>query len=185
MDFTMAPSQSCFHILIVLVLTYNGNAYTQSAPSVGKVCNDGCHVCFMNEYHEIIKLPIQKTGICDTTGKKLLNGDFVCMYGYNFRPKTYLVNENITTTDGCNSCLCTPRGALCTKVACNNAGFAKPSDVPLYGDCNDNGRWYKFKALWEADDGCNTCTCVGIGNYQGPFICTQGLCTNKESAVVG
>ncbi|CAC5418683.1 unnamed protein product [Mytilus coruscus] len=170
---------------LVLLLSYYGNAYTQSEPSVGHVCTDGCHVCFVNEYHEHIKLPIQKTGVCDTTGKTLHNGDFVCMYGYNMRHEMYLVHENITTADGCNSCLCTTRGALCTKVTCDNTGFAKPSDEPLYGECNDNGRWYKFKALWEADDGCNTCTCVGIGNYQGPFICTQGLCINKESPVVG
>lgn len=54
------------------------------------------------------------------------------MYGYNFRPETYLVNETITTADGCNSCLCTTRGALCTKVECNNAGFGKFLGTYIY-----------------------------------------------------
>ena len=59
----------CTYIISISVITlvYVVSGYSQSAPSVGHVCQDGCHVCFKNDYDELIKLPVKKTGVCDGT----------------------------------------------------------------------------------------------------------------------
>jgi hypothetical protein len=51
----------------VITLVYVVSGYSQSVPSIGYVCQDGCHVCFKNEYDDLIKLPVKKTGVCDGT----------------------------------------------------------------------------------------------------------------------
>ncbi|XP_060607002.1 kielin/chordin-like protein [Ruditapes philippinarum] len=111
-------------------------------------------------------------GTCALNSTVAKAGDPACLYNL----KIYLVGDVFATLDGCNKCLCTERGMQCTMKACSSAGFATPSKEPIYGECLYNGGWYRHQTQWLTRDGCNTCYCHSIGNYQGGYECTKSKC---------
>jgi hypothetical protein len=76
-----------------------------------------------------------------------------CVYG----DQDYPVGASFTSTDGCNTCTCTPQGAECTTSACA---------------CSDiQGNPEPFGVQFPAGDGCNTCSCSSTGR-----VCTHKTC---------
>ncbi|XP_052785206.1 kielin/chordin-like protein [Mya arenaria] len=138
---------------------------------------NGCNICECNQY-----------------GAQCYGTQFGCQLNKtnaaplspacHYATKSYLVGDVFTTLDGCNKCLCTERGQQCTAKQCNKTGFEQPSKTPIYGECHYNEGWYHYQTQWLATDGCNTCYCHSIGNYQGGYECTKSKCSCHDSSVL-
>lgn len=69
---------------------------------------------------------------CNDGGK---SRDAVCVYNGT----TYAVGDEFPAGDGCNSCMCTASGAVCTALACADGGVgvdANPMSCAPFGGCS-------------------------------------------------
>jgi hypothetical protein len=74
--------------------------------------------------------------------------------------KMYAFGDSYLAADGCNDCVCTEDGFVCTQRACGG------------NSCVYDGVTYLPDDTFPATDGCNQCTCQ-VG---GEVVCTQTPC---------
>lgn len=112
-----------------------------------------------------------------------------------YNGRTYSDGDSFKADDGCNTCRCLAIGKIaCTKMLCpkttktiltggtsslppqSPSPKATSTSVPM---CNYNGHAYIVGDSFKADDGCNTCKCIG----DEQVTCTKMLCppTSKTS----
>jgi hypothetical protein len=72
---------------------------------------------------------------------------------------TYQLGDSFDAGDGCNSCVCTASGTVCTEIACVT-------------ECTHEGETRGIGEVFDAEDGCNQCTC----NASGEVTCDQNAC---------
>lgn len=73
---------------------------------------------------------------------------------------TFNVGDAVPSADGCNTCVCTKAGIVCTAQVC-------PAPV-----CKYNGRGYQAGETFPDVNGCDTCSCGKDGNVS----CTDRAC---------
>ncbi|XP_069111660.1 uncharacterized protein [Argopecten irradians] len=146
------------------------------------VGQDGCHVCYTGPYG-VRCVNTNTTDQCLAKGPTYQAGSPACTYGTDGNAVGTYIGDVFTARDGCNTCLCTEQGLVCTGKPCSNGAFAEPHQ-DLYGHCRyreaGDNVWYTLNSQWQAVDGCNTCVCVAVGNYQGQYICTNGICVHPH-----
>jgi hypothetical protein len=97
--------------------------------------------------------------------------------------------------DGCNTCMCTERGPLCTLIGCAVPDAGPPPPPVDAGGCTlPNGTFCAGGVVCPAGDGCNVCRCapeggamcttLGCTGDAGPRTClNRGMCNPWEDCI--
>lgn len=196
---TLKPTAAPTTIKAVAKCTYNGNEYNEGDSFMAI---DGCNNCRCTSDGSVgcTKMACPSTpqptpsnpNTLRPTPAPALNNSPASKCNYN--GKQYDIGARFTADDGCNTCTCTGSGvAACTLMMCasttaqettvGQTASVKATQPTAPTQCNYNGNYYDIDAVFQAADGCNTCSCAS----NGAVGCTLMLCpptTAKPASTV-